>query len=138
VDGIVGHLLFQHYCVTKTGPRFYETLTLPPTYWDDKGRPTFIRSDGHLNRKVLGSQIKEPSRSTPYVDALGITEYRHQVVDTTAKKVLGEVVTFQHWGGWVSRNLTLGPPSGTVCENFWDPRLWEGFYPRLFRSGNSN
>lgn len=137
LDGIVGYLLFQHYCA-KTGPRFYETLTLPATYWDEKGRPTFIRPDGHLNRKVLGDRIRESSRTAPYVEVLGITEYRHQVVDTMTKKVLGEVVTFGYWGGWVSRNLRIGPPSGTSCKNFRDPQLWEGFYPRLFRSANTN
>lgn len=137
LDSIVGYLLFQHYC-TKTGPRFYETLTLPATYWDEKGQPTFIRPDGRLKRELLADRVGARTSSAPYVDALGITEYRHQVVDETTNKVLGEVVTFKYWGGWISRNLSFIPPRAKGCESFEDPLLWEGFYSRLFKSAITN
>lgn len=138
VDAIAGYVLFQHSCATKTTTNVYDTLILPARYWDEKGRATFIREDGHLDLRELRDRVEARPQTVPYIEALGITEYHFKIVDKTTKQVLGEVVTYMHWGGWISRNLSLGPPSGVVCERFEDRQLWETFNAQLFRSASSD
>ena len=136
-DQIIGRMFLNHLCATASGARVYHTVGLPPEYWDEQGRPKFVKQNGDLDRKVLGARFSEPAKSEPYLSALGITEYHQQVVDNSNHQVLGEVVDFMFWGGWIVRNLSAS--TGAVgCREIRNNKVWRDFYPRLFTKSNAS
>ena len=135
-DQIIGRIYFNHLCATDSGARIYHTVALPPEYWDEQGGLKFLKQHGGLNKTVLGARFRETSRSEPYISALGITKYRAQVVDTASQQVLGEVVDFMFWGGWIARNLSASTGADD-CKNLSENKVWRNFYLRLFTRSNT-
>ena len=130
-DQIIGRIYFNHLCATDSGARIYHTVALPQEYWDEQGKPKFLKQNGDLNKKVLGARFRETERIEPYLSALGIIKYRAQVVDTTSQQVLGEVVAFIFRGGWIARNLSAST-GGDGCKALTENKVWRNFNARLF------
>jgi hypothetical protein len=130
-DEIGGQIYFSRLCANEAGARTYDSLRLPAEFWNQDGKPKFLKSNGDLDRALVGDRVREPAIRTTRVSALGIDEYRHQVVDAVDERLLGEVVTFMHWGGWIARNLTTHP-SAESCQRDRGAEFWRGFYSGLF------
>lgn len=135
-DEITGHLYFNHLCSTEAGVKVYQTVELPAEYWDEQGRAKFLKPNGDLDKTILGNRFSEPAVKKPYSDVFGIDEYHQQVVDSSTHQILGEVIIFMHWGGWVSRNLNPSP-SAVRCKNLRGNKLWSDFHSSLFIQSNS-
>lgn len=134
-DEFAGRIYLNHLCATEAGMKIYKTIQLPAEYWDEGGRPKFLKANGDLDKTILGNRFSEPAVKKPYSHAFGIDDYRHQVVDNTINETLGEVVNFMHWGGWISRNLT--PSSSAVdCKNLHGNKFWGDFHSSLFDRSN--
>ncbi|MBI4207824.1 MAG: hypothetical protein HY527_22625 [Betaproteobacteria bacterium] len=135
-DEIAGRIYLSYLCATEAGVKVYKTVELPAKYWDERGRAKFLRANGDLDKTILGNRFGEPAVKKPYSYALGIDDYRQQVVDNTTNETLGEVVNFLHWGGSISRNLS--PSSSAVdCKNLHGNKFWADFHSSLFDRSNS-
>lgn len=135
-DQIIGRVYFNHLCATDSGARIYYTVALPPEYWDEQGTLKFLKRNGGLNKTALGARFRETAKSEPYLRALGITKYRAQVVDTASQQVLGEVVDYMFWGGWIARNLSASTGADD-CKNLRENNVWRNFYSRLFTKSST-
>lgn len=136
-DEIAGRIYLAQLCATEAGVKVYQTVQLPVEYWDDQGRPKFLKSNGDLDITILGSRFSEPAVKKSYSDLFGIDEHHQQLVDNSTHQTLGEVITFMHWGGWISRNLNPGGPSAVRCNNFRGNKFWSDFHLSLFKQPNS-
>ncbi len=135
-DDIAGRIYFNHLCETEGGVRVYQTVELPAEYWDAQGRPKFFKENGDLNHSLLNNRFGEPSTTKSYSTFFGIDESHQQLIDNSNQKILGEVISFLYWGGWVSRDLS---PHNTAvdCKEFHGNQFWNGFYVRFFKSTKS-
>lgn len=130
-DHVVGRVYFNHLCDTQAGPRVYHMLTLPRELWNDNGQPKFITANGDIDKVMLAGRVNDEVFRKPFAPALGIDKDQHQVVDASTNKVLGEMITFAHWGGWIARTLTTSPRARS-CKDQSEPRVWRSFYSSLF------
>ena len=130
-DELAGRTYLAYLCTYDAGPRVYGKQRLPPSYWDAHGRPMFISKSGSLNERVDEYGIKSTSRVESYVPLLGISIRSRQVHAGSDKKLLGEVIDFLHWGGWVARNLSLHPRASS-CPAIGGAQFWRDFYESLF------
>jgi len=135
-DAVYGRIYLDQLCKTKAGAKVYHIIDLPKEYWDAEGKPRFLRPNGDLDKAMLGANFREPAIKRSYIAALGLDEYRHQVVDTSTDRIVGEVINFMHWGGWIARNLSP-QPSATRCKNLQGTQFWSDFYASLFRQTDS-
>jgi hypothetical protein len=103
-DEIAGGLYFNHLCETQAGVKIYQTVELPAEYWDERGRPKFYdEGNGNFNLEGYGIEYKTGVRSS----LLHIDDAGYRRIDKRSGEILGEVVDFRYWGGWVARNLSL-------------------------------
>jgi hypothetical protein len=137
LDGFAGRAYLHYLCATKAGTKVYQTVELPGTYWDEAGKPKFLKPNGDLDNSVLRNRFSESALKTPYSALLAIDEYRRPVVDNDSRQILGEVVTYRHWGGWLIRRLNPGGPSAARCEGVRGPKAWYEFHRSLFRQSAS-
>lgn len=136
VDSILGHLYFNHLCSTEAGAKVYQTVELPAEYWDGQGRARFFKENGDLNHSLLMDRFSEPSTTKSYSSFFKIDERHQQLVDKSNHVVLGEVVNFMYWGGWVTRNFS--PHNTSIdCEDFHGNKFWHDFYVRFFKPATS-
>ncbi|MEO6976386.1 MAG: hypothetical protein ABI144_11035 [Gallionella sp.] len=135
-DDIVGRIYFNHLCESEGGVRVYQTVELPAEYWDAQGRPKFFKGNGDLNHSLLNNRFGEPSTTKSYSTLFGIDESHQQLIDNSNQKILGEVISFMYWGGWVSRDLS---PHNTAvdCKEFHGNQFWNDFYLRFFKPAKS-
>ena len=131
-DQIIGKIVHNNLCKNKAGVIVYQTIELPAEYWDEYGKPIFIRENGDLNISLLNYRYKESAEKTTYSGVLGIDQYRPQVIIRDNKEVIGEVVNYMFWGGLILRNLNPAP-SAVDCEDFHGNVFWANFYSSLFR-----
>jgi len=137
-DEIAGRAYLNYLCATQAGVKVYQTVELLGEYWDENGKPRFIKPNGDLDRTMLGKRLSEPGKTIQYSSIFGIDEDHQQVVDNITSVVLGEVVSFRHWGGWIHRNLNPAGRSGVSCAKIRGSKLWEGFYISLFTLGSTH
>jgi hypothetical protein len=110
-DIILGKLYFNHLCATQAGVKVYKTVELPAEYWDAQGRAKFyVGWDSHLGKKYPLLYKRGTYPSVFYIDNAG-----YKFVDRQSGQVLGEVVDFRYWGGWIARNFSPHN-TATTCE----------------------
>lgn len=130
-DEITGRLYFNHLCATEAGVKVYRTVELPAEFWDAEGRARFLRANGDLDKHLLGSRFDEPVLTKQYSSMFQINKRHQQLVDTNSQLLLGEVISFMYWGGWVSRNLA--PHIRAIdCQRLHGNRFWSDFYSKFF------
>jgi hypothetical protein len=131
-DIVPGKIYFNHLCETEAGVKAYRTVELPAEYWDEKGQAKFFKKNGDLDHSILKNRFGEPSLTKPNSAFFGIDQTHQQLVDNSNQEILGEVVSFMYWGGWISRYLS--PHNSAVdCENFHGNQFWHDFYVRFFQ-----
>jgi len=130
-DALVGRVYLNHLCASEGGAKVYQTVELPAGYWGTDGSPTFLKSNGSLDKSILGNRFSAPAVKVPYSSTFAIDQYRQKVVDNVSQQTLGEVINFLHWGGWIFR--TFAPhPSASDCKSFHGTQFWRDFYLSLF------
>lgn len=129
-DEIAGRIYFNHLCETEAGPKVYQTIVLPTEYWDDAGKPKFIKSNGDIDRDLIGDEIKEERELFDFITYLGIKKYR-SMLKNTSNEMVGENIDFFLTRGWVIRNFTTGDSSRT-CNKAKGKEFWHNYYNSLF------
>lgn len=110
-DSIAGRIYFNHLCSTEAGVKVYQTVELPAEYWDEQGKAKFyVGWDSHLGKKYPLLYEQGTYSSGFYIDNAG-----YKFVDKQSGQVLGEIVDFRYWGGWIARNFSPHN-SATTCE----------------------
>ena len=136
-DEIAGTIYFNHLCTTQAGVKVYKTVELPAEYWDERGRAMFFNQQGYIDRDFWAKKINESGgRMERYSSVFGIDKDNSTVVDKEKGDLLGEIITFRHWGGWLRRNFS---PENTAdsCQFIHDQNFSRNFYGRLFKPSHS-
>jgi hypothetical protein len=131
-DEIIGRAYFNYLCTHEAGVKVYQTVELPKEYWDERGNPKFLRPKTGLDMTLLADRVTERTTMEPRSSVLGLDRRRVQVVHKPTGQVVGEVVSYVRWGGWVHRNLNPAGRSGVGCERLHGVKFWFDFYSSLF------
>ena len=108
-DEIAGQIYFYHLCETKAGVKVYQTIELPDEYWNADGTPTFYMNwDENLGTKYPLIYEKESFSPMFHIDNAG-----YKFVDRQFGEILGEVIDFRYWGGWLTRKLSTSNTSSS-------------------------
>jgi hypothetical protein len=137
-DEVAGTIYLNHLCATEAGVKVYKTVELSAEYWDEEGRPKFFNKQGYVDRDFWLMRIDEGGGHVErYSSIFAIDKNFSRVADKGSRELLGEIITFRHWGGWVRRNFS---PSNTAdsCQYIYDPNFSRDFYGRLFKPANSS
>lgn len=132
-DEIAGQIYFNHLCSTEAGVKVYQTVELPAEYWDAQGRPRFFNERGYPDLKLMEEKLDEPAGHVErYSSIFAIDKDASLVKERGSQRVLGEVITFRFWGGWVSKNFS---PHNTAasCGFIRASDFSRNFYGRLFK-----
>ena len=133
-DEIAGRMYFNHLCETEAGVKVYQTIELPAEYWDEEGKPRFIKSNGDLDRNLLDNEIMENRELNDFTPLLGIKKYR-SMLKNTSNEIVGENIDFFLAKGWVVRNFTTGG-SNRSCNKAKGKEFWHDYYLSLFEPAN--
>lgn len=133
-DEIAGRIYFNHLCETEAGVKVYQTIELPAEYWDEDGKPKFIKSNGDIDRNMLGNEIIEDRDLNDFTPLLGIKRYR-SMLKNTSNEIIGENIDFLLTRGWVIQNFTTGDSSRT-CNKSKGKEFWHDYYISLFEPAN--
>lgn len=131
-DVIPGKLYFNNLCAAEAGVKVYSTVKLPAEYWDEQGRPRFFNEHGYLKHDFWENTLDgSGGRVERYSSFFAIDKDTSPVKERSSQRVLAEVTTFRHWGGWVSRNFS---PHNTAnsCEFMAASNFSRSFYGQLF------
>ncbi len=111
-DEIAGRTYFSYLCADKAGVKVYQAVELGGEYWDERGKARFY-DDGNGDFHMEGYRIKHKTKaySFPfYIDHAG-----YERVSEKSGIVLGEVINFRYWGGWMRRKFSPNN-TGTACD----------------------
>ncbi len=101
-DSIVGQIYFNHLCETEAGAKVYQTIELPAEYWDEGGKPKFyVNWDANLGKKYPLIYTSGTFSPLFHIDNAG-----YKFIDKKSDELLGELVNFRYWGGWVKRSFS--------------------------------
>ena len=111
-DEFAGRAYLSYLCANEAGVKVYQTIELPAEYWDKQGKPVFY-DEKNGNFRLNGYRVEHVTGS--YSTFLHIDNAGYRRVDGRSGTVLGEVVNFRYWGGWMRRNFS---PHNTAdsCE----------------------
>jgi len=119
-DEIAGRIYLNYLCATEAGVKVYQTVELPAEYWDERGKPklrTFKSSTPGIIT-LIGTKepyLEESSFTELYSDLLHVEKAGFRLREINSKKIVGEVVYYRYWGGWLARNFTPDR-SATACS----------------------
>jgi hypothetical protein len=111
-DEIIGRVYFEYLCTAKTDMNVYQTVALPPSYWESNGEPNFIEANGNYHLEGYPPQRKYREsyphryRSSEYSSIFHIDERVVSIVNRKTGVVLGDVTNFAYWGGWLRRMIS--------------------------------
>ena len=124
VDEIAGRVYLKHLCETEAGVKVYQTVELPAEYWDEEGKPRFQvynKANDTVARFIMGSYQWEDSRfeyrsfTESYLESFNIDKAGFRFSESESKNILGEIIYFRFWGGWIRRNFSINNASYT-CQ----------------------
>ncbi|MDO8703729.1 MAG: hypothetical protein Q7J84_02155 [Sulfuricaulis sp.] len=112
-DEIAGRIYLSHLCATEAGVKVYQTIELPGEYWEVDGEPKFYNEkNGNFDLTQIGTDFK----TEEYPSMFPIEKFRFWYLEKQNGGILGEIISFNYMGGWISRNFTLAPGSGATCK----------------------
>jgi hypothetical protein len=119
-DEIAGRFYLRHLCANAAGVKVYQTVELPAEYWDEGGKPkirTFkSRTPGTIRLVGINEPFWEERPFTEsYSSLFHIDKAGFRLREINSKTIVGEIVYFRNWGGWVARNFSPHR-SATSCE----------------------
>lgn len=116
-DGIAGRIYLTFLCTTEARAEIFQTVELPPEYWDEAGRPRYLGPYGFVDMKLLPDRFEWRNINEPYFDlVIKIEKWRSQLFDKETQTVLGERVTYMRHYGWIN----LFSPASTIGESCRD------------------
>jgi hypothetical protein len=91
--------------------KVYQTVELPGEYWDERGKPKLRTFKSHVPGIIALIGTKEPffeegSFTEPYSHLFHVEKAGFRLREINSKKLVGEVVYFRYWGGWLARNFS--------------------------------
>lgn len=128
-DEIAGRIYLSHLCATEAGVKVYQTVELPAEYWDEQGRPKFVKGIGALDTAVL-TNYDGNFKNEIYSSFFHVQKFRFWFFEKQSGKILGEITNFNFLGGWVTRNFNPAPGGGASCDRPVDSR---GILLSIFR-----
>lgn len=115
-DEIAGRIYLSHLCSTKARMKVFQTVELPPEYWDEEGRPKYLGPYGFVDMKLLPNRFEWRNIDEPYLDSvIKIEKWRSQLLDKKTQTVLGERITYMRHFGWMNR-FSPAPNIGESCR----------------------
>jgi hypothetical protein len=114
-DEIAGRIYFSYLCATEAGVKVYQTVELPAEYWDERGKPKFIKGIGALDTAILINYDTDITLEK-YPSFFRIEKFRFRYVEKQDGKMLGEVTDFHYFGGWITQNFNPAPGGGASCD----------------------
>lgn len=131
VDAIAGRVYLSYLCHFEAGPRVYHTVELPDEYWNGDGMPNIFNNSGYLDREFWISNIDEKSHTINYSILFSIDKDVTETYYKSTNQLLGEVVTFRHFGGWLKKKLSH-TNTASSCSFVNDSNFSIGFYGQMF------
>lgn len=136
-DEIAGRIYLNYLCTTQAGVRVYQTVELPAEYWDEEGNRRFrvFEGDNHKTMFLLGTLTHEDIHFEyrifvePYKSIFSIEQMSFRLRERKSGRVLGEVVSFMYWGGWMRRNVSLNNSAKSCEMSILDGWIYEIFKP---------
>jgi hypothetical protein len=101
-DEIIGRAYLEYLCTAKTDMNVYQTVALPPSYWESNGEPNFIETNGNYHLESYPHRY----RSSEYSSIFHIDKRVVSIVNRKTGVVLGDVTNFSYWGGWLRRMIS--------------------------------
>jgi hypothetical protein len=136
-DEITGRVYLNYLCATQAGVKVFRTVSLPPEYWDQTGKPKFFNRYGHLERDFWAKELDESGAQVTRNSSLfAIDKDVTFVRQRSSQKVLAEVTTFRYWGGWIRRNF-VPENSANSCKFTNDVNFSRNLYGQLFKPTTS-
>lgn len=149
-DEIAGRIYLSHLCATQASVKVYKTVELPAEYWDEQGKPRFIKENGDLDQSLFGERFEWHSIRQPYLSSLFLkVDAGHwQLAVRDTQEILGERITFHWLGGWLE-DFSPAPTRGASCPLLSEQysgdeyirRQYEreqGFYSKVFHPATSS
>jgi hypothetical protein len=130
-DEIVGRAYFQYLCATDGGIKVYKTVELPAEYWDEQGRPDFKFVKQENVQLGLAGRYAMPLEGETISKLFRIEKDVSSIKDFKTGELLGMVVSFRYFGGWVVNN-TGAHPAAVRCPRSTN-ELYTRFYQAIFR-----
>jgi hypothetical protein len=130
-DEIAGRIYLNHLCATEAGVKVYQTVELPAEYWDERGKPKFIKGIGALDTATLTNYDTDIALEK-YPSFFRIEKFRFRYVEKQSGKLLGEVTDFHYFGGWIAQNFNPAPGGGASCDRP-ESRDSKGILMSIFR-----
>jgi hypothetical protein len=122
-DEIAGRIYLNYLCNTEAGVKVYQTVELPAEYWDAEGKARFrvYEGDNHKTMFLIGASKFEDSRFEysmfiePHNSLFNTEKTGFRLRERESGNLLGEVLYFRYWHGWLLRNLSTDH-SATSCD----------------------
>lgn len=127
-DEIIGRSYFHYLCASEGGIKVFKTVELPSEYWDQQGKPRFIRPDGLVDKEMLKARVEiarfyEDERHSLF----RIRKTAEIISDRQGNQIVGAYTYFIYFGGWVVNNAGMHV-TGSDC-----PKIQEASFGKLAR-----
>lgn len=119
-DVILGRVYFNYLCNKDGGVHIYETVDLGSEYWNEDGSPKFYTDRGAFDESVLEGKYQFVRvRDSSFTTIFNIRRDVHKVIESLNKKILGERVAYQYWGGWVMNTWQPFLSGSLGCHRYY-------------------
>jgi len=126
-DIIPGRLYFSHLCETEGGLKIYKQVELPAEYWDENGKPKFIKDNGDVDKGTLDIFFDFIVEKKMVSDVFHIQLVNFIIKEKKSKTHVGIYSSFGYFGGWLVNNSGIHV-RGESCP---DPNKRPAFYEAI-------
>ena len=121
-DVILGRAYFHYLCNKDGGIHIYETVELGSEHWNEDGSPKFYTGKWPFDNTILGGKyvFERPDDRYTTNRVFNIVKYTGAIIDTVTKRVMGDWITYEYFGGWAMNTGTPFGRSSSQCHSFSD------------------
>jgi hypothetical protein len=119
-DIALGRLELTTLCKSEATVRVFRAVPLDKQYLSDDGSPKTELITGRAAYRI-GQQYIMSSTQEEVFSWPRITKSRTEIRDTRNNELLGEVVDFRYWGGWLINQMP-GQPRARTCPELLQDR----------------
>lgn len=105
-DAFVGRMKFTNLCESSAGIHVFRTVHLDAKHLRNDGSPKKELLLGRSEYKIADQYVVGFS-DEEVLHWPRITRFRTEIRDTKQDEVLGEVINFHYWGGWLANQLPM-------------------------------
>ena len=128
-DEIAGKLYFNILCNSKAGVNYYKPVELPSKFWAND-KLNIFNKNGYLKRDFWLNYIDQ-SKGNIEKKYFNIEKDTSKIIYKENNKLLAEIVTFRHWGGWL-RQFSFGHNSANSCAFISNKDFSRNLYTKVF------